>query len=140
MTEQETRQVVEKYIQCISDQNLEDLADLLHEDYVEEFPQSGERIKGKENWRKVYEAFPNMPEIKGYNLHVAGDIAVLEMLLDYPDSGIALACDILVFEDGKIARNTGYFGQPFAAPEWRSKWVEMMGEPERRETFENLRA
>jgi hypothetical protein len=28
------------------------------------------------------------------------------------------------FRDGKVARETIYFADPFEPPEWRSQWVE----------------
>jgi hypothetical protein len=30
------------------------------------------------------------------------------------------------FEGGKVARETQYFGDPFEASAWRSRWVEPM--------------
>ena len=31
---------------------------------------------------------------------------------------------ILEIRDGKVARETDYFSQPFPAPQWRAQWVE----------------
>jgi hypothetical protein len=31
---------------------------------------------------------------------------------------------ILEFRSRKVARETIYFGEPFAAPSWRARWVE----------------
>jgi hypothetical protein len=31
---------------------------------------------------------------------------------------------VLEFRDGKVIKETDYFGQPFTAPEWRAQWVE----------------
>ena len=36
-------------------------ADLLHDDYVEEYPQSGERIRGKDIPRAIYDNYPSIP-------------------------------------------------------------------------------
>ena len=33
---------------------------------------------------------------------------------------------IVAFGDGKVVRETHYFAEPFEAPGWRSRWVEMM--------------
>jgi hypothetical protein len=33
-------------------------------------------------------------------------------------------CEIVEFDGGKIKRATGYFGEPFEAPDWRARWVE----------------
>jgi hypothetical protein len=31
---------------------------------------------------------------------------------------------IMEFRDGKVARETQYFGDPFEAPAWRARWRE----------------
>ena len=128
MGERENRETLEKYIRCIHEKDTETLYGLIHDDYVEEYPQSGERIKGKENFKNVYDNFPNLPSVEGYNLFCCGDLGVVEMLLDYPDGGTYNVCDILHFKDGKIAHNRMYFGKSFEAADWRSQWVEMMGD------------
>jgi ketosteroid isomerase-like protein len=54
MSEQENRDTLERYFQAFGRQDLDAIDDLLHDDYVEEYPQSGERIRGKQNsWRAV---------------------------------------------------------------------------------------
>jgi hypothetical protein len=38
--------------------------EIRHEDYTMEMPQSGERIRGRENMRAFQEAYPNPPNIE----------------------------------------------------------------------------
>lgn len=135
MTEQENRNILEEYVRCIENDNPEGLYDLVTDDYVEEYPQSGERIRGKGNYQKVYDNFGELPELKGYNLFSCGDLGVAELLLDYPNGGTYNSCHILHFDNGKIAHIRAYFGQPFDAADWRSNWVEMMGDTTE-ETYE----
>jgi hypothetical protein len=45
------------------------------------------------------------------------------MVLDYAGNRLNVR-EVVEFEDGKIKRATGYFGEPFEAPEWRARWVE----------------
>jgi hypothetical protein len=33
---------------------------------------------------------------------------------------------IMELRDGKVARETHYFADPFEPPEWRARWVERM--------------
>jgi hypothetical protein len=33
---------------------------------------------------------------------------------------------VIELRDGKVAKETDYFAQPFQAPQWRSQWVERM--------------
>ena len=36
----------------------------------------------------------------------------------------SMEVNIMEFTDGKVARETIYFADPFEPPEWRSQWVE----------------
>jgi hypothetical protein len=49
----------------------------------------------------------------------SGDLAVAEV--DEHSADGSVRNDVWIFElrDGAVARMTGYFGQPFVAPEWR---------------------
>jgi ketosteroid isomerase-like protein len=126
MSEQENRDTLERYRQEFFErQDIDAIADLMHDDYVEEYPQSGERIRGKDNARTVYENYPSIPDLIEYSYRISGDLAVIEMTLDY-DGNRMNVCDIIDFEDGKIKRATGYFAEPFEAAEWRAQWVERM--------------
>ena len=100
--------------------------DLRHDDYVMEMPQSGERIRGRDNMRAMQEHFPNPPEGQLRRVVGSGDVWVLEMTSDYGDAGVYHVADIIEFRDGKIFRETRYYAQPFQAPEWRSQWIEKM--------------
>jgi hypothetical protein len=53
-----------------------------------------------------------------------GDLAVLEIDLTYSDGSRYLGVSVVEFRDGKVARETDYFAQPFQAPQWRAQWVE----------------
>ena len=136
MGEKENLKTLEHYIRSIHNKDKETLYGLIHDDYVEEYPQSGERIKGKANFKNVYDNFPNLPSVEGYNLFCSGDLGVVEMLLDYPDGGTYNTCEVVHFKDGKIAHTRMYFGKGFEAADWRSDWVETIGESTE-ETYEN---
>jgi ketosteroid isomerase-like protein len=126
MSEQENRDTLERYRQEFFERkDIDAIADLVHDDYVEEYPQSGERIRGKDNARTVYENYPSIPNLIDYRYRVAGDMAVVEMTLEY-DGHRMNVCEVVEFEDGKFKRATGYFAEPFQAPEWRAQWVEKM--------------
>jgi hypothetical protein len=59
------------------------MAELMHDDYLEEYPQSGERIRGKHNARGVHENYPSMPNLIDFSYSISGDLAVVEMVVDY---------------------------------------------------------
>ncbi len=50
MSEQENRITLERLVQAFQERDMDAVADLVHDDVVEEYPQSGERIRGKRNY------------------------------------------------------------------------------------------
>jgi hypothetical protein len=89
-----------------------------------EMPQSGERIQGRENMRAMQEAYPNPPRARLRRVVGASDVWVTEATSDYGSGGVWHMADIIEFRDGKIAKETRYYAEPFAPPEWRAQWVE----------------
>ncbi len=99
------------------------------EDYVMEMPQSGERIRGRENMRAFQEAYPdhsNPPSIRIGWVLVRDGLWVAESVADYGGERVFHGAAILELRDGKIWRDTRYFAEPFEAPEWREGLVEQM--------------
>jgi len=95
------------------------------DDFVQEWPQSGERIRGKENARAINQNYPGMPTAKVRSIKGSGNLWVFEADLDYGQGPVHMVT-IAEVENGKVVRQTDYFAEPFEAPEWRSKWVERM--------------
>jgi ketosteroid isomerase-like protein len=126
VSEQENRDTLERYRRAFFErQEIDAIDDLMHDDYVEEYPQSSERIRGKDNARQVYENYPSLPTLIDYSYRLSGDLAVIEITFKY-DGNRTNVCSIVDFEDGKIKRSRAYFAEPFEAPEWRAQWVERM--------------
>ena len=106
--------------------------EIRHDDYVMEMPQSGERIRGRENMRAFQEAYPSTPpSIRLRRLIVRENLWILEAVVDYGGQ-VLHGAGVLELRDGKVWRDTRYFAEPFEAPAWRARWVERMGaeEPE----------
>jgi ketosteroid isomerase-like protein len=95
------------------------------DDAVVEYPQSGERMRGRANIRPVEENYPGLPEVTIRRKLVVGDLALVESDLDYQGKPYQ-EVSIFEFRDGKIVRLTQYFPEPFEAPESRARWVERM--------------
>ena len=99
----------------------------LHDDYVQEWPQSGERIVGRDNAMAINQNFPGgLPTMKFRRTVSGGDLAVLEVELTYADGSRYIGVSVVELRDGKVAKETDYFAQPFPAPQWRAQWVERM--------------
>jgi hypothetical protein len=125
VSEQQNRDALERYFEAFERRDLDAFAELFHDDYLEEYPQSGERIRGKQNARAVNEKYPGLPSLINRSYNISGDLGVMEMTLEY-DGDRVHACEIVEFEEGKIKRARTYFAEPFEAPQWRAQWVERM--------------
>lgn len=95
-----------------------------HPDYVMEMPQSNERIRGREAMRAMQEAFPTPPKVRLRTVHGSGRTWVIEGVNDYDGDVWNVVLILELDEDGRILRDTRYYGQRSAPPEWRSRWVE----------------
>jgi ketosteroid isomerase-like protein len=116
--------VIERLIACINDRNIEIMDDLFHDDAIMDWPQSGEKVVGAENRRGIYQAFPQLPKITPRRMVSDGDLVVAEATLDYGAPEPSKTVFIFEFKDGKIAKETAYWSEPFEAPAWRAKWIE----------------
>lgn len=119
-------QVVERLIACINERRIEVMDELFHDDAVMHWPQSGEVVRGAENRRGIYNAFPQLPTITPRRMISGGNVVVAEATLDY-DGPTYQTVFIFEFHDGRIAKETAYWSEAFPAPEWRSQWVELSG-------------
>ena len=127
MDERDGGQVAEKLWKALQAGDWETAGSLLHDDFVQEGPQSGERIIGRDNAIAIERSFPGgLPTMRFRRTLADGDLAVLEVELTYADGSRYLGASIIELRDGKVARETDYYAQPFQAPEWRAQWVERM--------------
>jgi ketosteroid isomerase-like protein len=127
MTEHDAVRVSEAVWKALEAGDWHAAADLLHDDYVQEWPQSGERIVGRDNALAINKNFPGgLPKMSFRRTVGAGDLAVLETELRYADGSVYQGISVLELREGKVLRETDYFAQPFEAPQWRAQWVERM--------------
>ena len=103
--------------------------DYATDDFVEEWPQSGERLT-REATLKLAEHYPEMsgttPKMTYKRMLGGGDVFVVEGSIDYGDGVPVSYVGIGEVRDGKVARMTEYFANPFEAPAWRADFVERM--------------
>jgi hypothetical protein len=103
------------------------LGERRHPDLVLGLPQSGERLRGQDNLRAFRAAYPNSPAIQPRRLVGAGDVWVVEAART-DSSGQIYVVAIIELRDGRVWRDTRWFGDPFEAPAWRAQRVERMAE------------
>jgi hypothetical protein len=92
---------------------------------VLEYPQSGEHIRGRQNIQAFRTAQPNSKRFRLRRIVGSGDLWVTEFILAY-DGQPSYSVSVMEFLDGKVARETQYFGDPFEPGPSRAQWVERM--------------
>ncbi len=126
MGHEENRQTVQRYWEALERKYFDTAMVELHEDFMESYPQSGERIIGKENYLRLLTGHPTFPSIK-VRRHVGrDDLWVTLAAFDYAGDGSPpwQSCEVQELKEGKISRIEVIFGAPFEAADWRAEWVE----------------
>ena len=100
--------------------------DIYREDALLEYPQSGERIRGRRNIQASRVAQPNSKRFRVRRIVGTGDLWVTEFILTY-DGRPSYTVSVMEFLDGKVARETQYFGDPFEPGPSRAHLVERLG-------------
>jgi hypothetical protein len=93
------------------------------EDAVLDYPQSGERTRGRSNIQGQRASQPSNKRFSVRRIVGGGDLWVTELILSY-DGKPSYTVSIMEFRGVKVARETQYFADPFVAPAFRAKWVE----------------
>jgi ketosteroid isomerase-like protein len=98
--------------------------EIYREDAVLDYPQSGERIRGRHNIQESRFAQPNKKRFTVRRIIGSGDLWVTEFVLTY-DGQPSYTVSIMEFKDGKVAHETQYFGDAFEPGPSRAQWVEL---------------
>lgn len=99
--------------------------ELLHDDYVCEWPQSQERIRGRENFVALNANYPGRWRAAVKRVIGQGDQVASEVILTWEAQSIVVV-SFYEIRAGQIYREIDYWPEPYAAPEWRAHWVEAM--------------
>ena len=101
--------------------------EFLHDDYVLEWPQSGERIRGRANFVAINQNYPahGRWQFKVHRIIAEGDEVVSDV--DVTDGVIkGRVITFSTIRDGKIVEQIEFWPDPFDAPAWRSGWIEQI--------------
>jgi hypothetical protein len=96
--------------------------EIYHEDAVLEFPQSGERFEGVENFREWRRQYPAALGFQIRDIRGREDLWVAENSIRYDDGPWNFTVNILEFRGEKVARETIYIMEGWDAQEWRAPW------------------
>ena len=125
--------IVQQFLTAMAGNDIEAQERLLSDDIVEEYPQSGEVIRGKENRRAIMENYPggtpretsqSGPSPKPPVVTGAGDRYTAAGQVTYPNGETWHVVALIELAQGKISKITSFFAAPFEAPAWRAPYVE----------------
>jgi ketosteroid isomerase-like protein len=123
VNKQENLQLVERFWQAFDRLDFEAAGELLHDDYICIWPQSEERIRGRNNFIAVNKRYPQEWQVTIMRLLASDDQVASEVKLTYQDE-LVFAISFFEFRDGKIVQETDYWPEPYDPPAWRAPWVE----------------
>ncbi|HTS80229.1 MAG TPA: nuclear transport factor 2 family protein [Myxococcaceae bacterium] len=125
MEDRQTRAELDRHWAASDAGDFETEHSIYREDAVLDYPQSGERIRGRSNIQITRTRQPSKKRFAVRRIIGTGDLWITEFILTY-DGKPSYTVSIMEFRDGKVARETQYFADPFEASAWRAPWVERM--------------
>jgi hypothetical protein len=124
MDDQVIRAALERHWAASAQGNQDAEHAIYHDDVIVEYPQSGERIRGRQNVQALRSHHPAQPSGFAVRRIVGeGRHWVTEYVISYEGRPFHTV-SIMEFDSGKVTRETQYFAEPFDPPAWRAKWVE----------------
>lgn len=120
--------IVEKYWELMNSNDFSKAAaETFGDDFVLEWPQSGERIRGRENFARVNSEYPahgpwrfTVNRIVGDDCEAVSDVSVTDGVLN------VRAITFSTVKDGRIVRQVEFWPDPYPAQENRKHLVEKM--------------
>jgi ketosteroid isomerase-like protein len=119
------RNAVERYWRTMNTNDWRAVGALLHDDFVLIWPQSGEHIRGRENFIAVNAGYPAAGVWRFTVHHVVADETGAATDVTVTDGARNdRAITFFEFRDDLIWRMTEFWPDPFEAAAWRAEWVE----------------
>ncbi|WLQ12320.1 nuclear transport factor 2 family protein [Hahella aquimaris] len=119
--------VVRKYWELMQTNDFHKASEMLSEDYVCHWPQSGEVIRGRENFVLINANYPAQGQWRFTLNHILceGEQVVTDVsVTDGVISGRALTFSTV--RDGLIVKQVEYWPDDFAPQDWRKEWVDIV--------------
>jgi ketosteroid isomerase-like protein len=118
------REVIERFLGALEHGDPAAAAELAHPDVTMEWPQSGERFRGRANALAAMNATEVKPELAGEPSMIgSGNVWVIRMPVRY-GSELFQYAGIFELRDGLICRTTEFFAAPFPADPARAPYAE----------------
>ena len=125
MSDQRIRAALDRHWFASNANDLDGEHEIYWNDAVLDYPQSGERIRGRVRIQKSRHAQPNQKQFEVRRIVGAGDLWITEYILTY-DGRPSYTVSIMEFINGKVAHETQYCADPFQPGPSRAQWVEQL--------------
>jgi hypothetical protein len=123
MDDQTVRDALQRHWDASDASDFEVEHEIYREDAVLDYPQSGERIRGRRNIQQSRTVQPNTKRFTVRRMIGGGDLWVTEFVLTY-DGVPSYTVSIMEFQGGLVARETQYFADGFDPAPSRAHLVE----------------
>jgi ketosteroid isomerase-like protein len=145
MTTLTSRAAFEAYLTAFTERDFAALDALVHPDFEDVSPQSGERVRGAANLKAIIENYPEggpkergRPRVEGaedrwvttptftvLRIEGTGNVFTAVQRAQYPDGSEWHVIVICEMRDGKAWHMQTYFAPSFEPPAWRAQWVDV---------------
>ncbi len=126
MNPKENRRVVAGYWKAMGTNDFATVASQwLHDDYLLEWPQAGERVRGREAFTAINMNYPAAGRWRFTVRRLVVDETGAASEVEVTDG--ETTANVITFSElreGKILRQVEYWPDPFPPAPWRQRWVE----------------
>lgn len=123
MNDQAVRTALQRHWDASDASDFEREHDIYATDAVLDYPQSGERIRGRHNIQQSRTVQPNKKRFAIRRMIGGGDLWITEYILTYDDRP-SYVVSIMEFRDGLVVHETQYFADRFDPAPSRAHLVE----------------
>ena len=122
---QNSKQVIEGFWGAMQTNDFASAGEFLHDDYVLEWPQSQEWIRGRANFIAINQNYPahGRWEVTVHRIVAEGN----EVVSDVSVTDGVITGRVITFStvrEGKIGHQTEFWPDPYEPPVWRAEWIE----------------
>ncbi|MGF6311930.1 hypothetical protein ABIB82_006013 [Bradyrhizobium sp. i1.8.4] len=126
MDDRAVRMALQRHWEASDTSDFEREHRIYREDAVLDYPQSGERIRGRRNIQQSRTVQPNRKRFTIQRMIGGGDLWITEYILTYDDRP-SYVVSIMEFRDGLVVHETQYFADRFEPSSSRAHLVERVG-------------
>lgn len=145
MADADGRSTFEAYLTAVNTRDVTKLEGILHPDFEDFYPQSGERTRGPENLKAIIGNYPETgytagetdqvispedqwvmtPAMTILRIEGSGNVFIGTQHGKYPDGTTWHIIVIGTLRDGKMWRAESFWAPAFEPPAWRAQWVDV---------------